>query len=41
MTKCGRILRNTNGGPGLFSVDGNRYTFKLDGMWKPDEAPSV
>jgi hypothetical protein len=39
MTKRGRILRDTNIGPGLLTVDGTQYTFLLEGMWKSEVPP--
>lgn len=39
MTKRGRILRDTNVGPGLLTAEGVQYTFLLEGMWKSDVPP--
>lgn len=41
MTKRGKILRDTNAGPGLLAVDGRQYSFDLQGTWKSDDAPKV
>ena len=40
-TAKGRVLRDTTHGEGLMSVEGNQYTFRLEGMWKSDIAPKV
>jgi hypothetical protein len=40
MTKRGKVLRDTNGGPGLRSLDGQHVQFTLEGMWR-SEAPPV
>jgi hypothetical protein len=40
-TAKGRVLRDTTHGEGLMSVEGNQYTFRLEGMWKSDMAPKV
>jgi hypothetical protein len=40
-TAKGRVLRDTTHGDGLMSVEGNQYTFRLEGMWKSDIAPKV
>ncbi len=39
--KRGRILRDTNIGAGLLTVDGTQYTFSLEGMWKSDVPPRI
>ena len=39
MTKRGRVLRDTNIGPGLLTVDGKQYSFLLEGMWRSDVPP--
>ena len=39
MTKRGRILRDTNVGPGMLTVDGTQYSFTLEGMWRSDIPP--
>jgi hypothetical protein len=41
MTKRGKILRDTNAGPGLLVVDGQQYPFSLEGTWKSDVPPAV
>ncbi len=41
MTKRGKILRDTNAGPGLLVVEGQQYPFALEGMWKSDVPPAV
>lgn len=37
----GKILRDTNAGPGLLTAGGSQYPFVLEGVWKSDLAPSV
>lgn len=39
MTKRGRILRDTNAGPGMLTVEGIQYVFTLEGMWRSDVPP--
>ena len=39
MTKRGRILRDTNSGPGLLTVEGKQYSFLLEGMWRSEVPP--
>ena len=39
MTKRGRILRDTNSGPGLLTVEGTQYVFVLEGMWRSEIPP--
>ena len=39
MTKRGRILRDTNVGPGLLTVEGKQYSFLLEGMWRSEVPP--
>lgn len=39
MTRRGRILRDTNNGPGLLAVDGRQYSFTLEDMWLSDVPP--
>jgi uncharacterized membrane protein (GlpM family) len=39
MKKRGKVLRDTNAGPGLLSVEGQQYPFNLEGLWKSDTAP--
>ena len=41
MTKRGRILRDTNTGPGVLTVEGAQYTFTLEKMWRSDVPPRV
>lgn len=41
MIKRGRILRDTNAGDGLVSIEGRQYPFGLEGMWRSDFAPRV
>ena len=33
VAKRGRVLRDTNVGPGLVTVDGKQYTFTIEDMW--------
>ncbi len=40
MTKRGKVLRDTNAGPGLLSIDGQHVQFSLEGVWR-SEAPPV
>ena len=39
MPKRGKILRDTSIGPGLVMVDGQQFTFTLDGIWRSDVPP--
>ena len=39
MSKRGKILRDTNAGPGLVNVDGQQHQFTLEGMWKSAVPP--
>ena len=39
MTKRGRILRDTNAGPGLITVEGTQYTFVLEACGAPRSHP--
>ena len=39
MTKRGRILRDTNAGPGLVTVEGKQYSFTLEDMWTSEVPP--
>ncbi len=39
MTKRGRILRDTNAGPGLLTIEGKQYSFVLEGMWRSEVPP--
>ncbi len=32
MTKRGKVLRDTNAGPGLLSIDGQHVQFSLEGV---------
>ena len=41
MIKRGRILRDTNAGDGLVSIEGRQYPFRLEGTWRSDFAPRV
>ena len=41
MTKRGRILRDTNVGPGMLTADGTQYNFTLEHMWISDVPPRV
>jgi hypothetical protein len=41
MTKRGKILRDTSLGAGLLVVDGQQYSFPLEGVWKSDVPPAV
>lgn len=41
MTRRGKILRDTNVGPGLLVVDGTQYPFMLEGQWRSDLPPRV
>ena len=38
-TKRGRVLRGTNTGPGLLTVEGRQYSFTLEGMWTSEVPP--
>ena len=40
-TARGKVLRDTNAGPGLVIVDGKQYPFQLEGMWRSEVAPRV
>jgi hypothetical protein len=40
MTKRGQILRDTNPGPGLISIDGEHHQFTLEGVWRSDAPPT-
>lgn len=40
MKHRGRVLRDTNSGPGLISVDGKQLQFKLEEVWKSSLAPT-
>ncbi len=39
MSKRGKILRDTNAGPGLVNVDGQQHQFTLEGAWKSAVPP--
>ena len=39
MTQRGRVLRDTNSGPGLLAVDGRQYSFTLEEMWQSELPP--
>jgi hypothetical protein len=41
MKKRGKILRDTNAGPGLLSIDGVQHPFTLEAHWKSDTPPKV
>lgn len=41
MTKRGRVLRDTNAGPGLLVIDGIHHTFGLENLWVSDVPPRV
>jgi hypothetical protein len=41
MTKRGKILRDTNAGPGLLIVDGTQHPFQLEQQWQSDLPPKV
>ncbi len=41
MTKRGRILRDTQAGDGLVTIEGQQYTFRLEGIWRSEFAPRV
>ena len=41
MTKRGKILRDTSAGNGLIVVDGQQYSFTLEGTWKSEVPPTV
>lgn len=38
-TKRGRVLRDTNVGPGLMTVGGKQYSFTLEDMWVSEVPP--
>ena len=38
-TKRGRILRDTNAGPGVLTINGKQHSFTLDEMWTSDVPP--
>ncbi|HWA96538.1 MAG TPA: hypothetical protein VG844_18210 [Terracidiphilus sp.] len=39
MAKRGKILRDPTNGPGLVVVEGQQYTFALEGIWKSASLP--
>jgi hypothetical protein len=39
MKKRGKVLRDTNAGPGLLMVEGQQYPFSLEGVWKSEAPP--
>jgi hypothetical protein len=41
MTKRGKVLRDTSVGNGLIVVDGQQYSFTLEGTWKSEVPPAV
>lgn len=41
MSERGRILRDTNAGPGLLTVEGKQYTFALEKMWLSEVPPKA
>lgn len=41
MKKRGRIIRDTNNGPGLIGSEGSQYEFNLEGVWNSDLAPVI
>ena len=40
-TKRGRVLRDTNIGPGLVTVEGRQYSFTLEDMWVSEVPPRL
>lgn len=40
MTKRGKILRDTNAGPGLWAIDGQHHQFSLEGVWRGEVPPT-
>ncbi|MFL9923700.1 hypothetical protein PQR62_05480 [Herbaspirillum lusitanum] len=41
MKKRGKVVRDTQAGSGLISINGEQFPFELEGMWKSDVAPRV
>jgi hypothetical protein len=41
MARRGKVLRDTNAGPGLLVVEGTQYPFTLEAHWKGEEPPKV
>ncbi|MBZ5572157.1 MAG: hypothetical protein LAO09_09810 [Acidobacteriia bacterium] len=39
MKKRGKVLRDTSAGPGLLMVEGQQYSFSLEGVWRSEVAP--
>ncbi|MBS1853448.1 MAG: hypothetical protein JST79_21330 [Acidobacteria bacterium] len=39
MAKRGKVLRDPNSGPGLLMVDGQQYSFVLEGVWRSEIPP--
>jgi hypothetical protein len=39
MTKRGKVLRDTNPGPGLLSIDGQHVQFSFEGIWRCEMPP--
>ena len=39
MKKRGRIMRDTNNGPGVIGCEGQQFEFQLEGVWKSEAAP--
>lgn len=39
ITKRGRVLRDTNVGPGIVTVEAKQYTFTLEAMWLSEVPP--
>ena len=40
MTKRGKVLRDTQAGPGLVTVDGQHFQFGLEGVWRGEVPPA-
>lgn len=39
MAKRGKVLRDPHAGPGLLMVEGQQYSFSLEGVWKSETPP--
>src|SRR5689334_14470325 len=39
--KRGKVIRDANLGPGLLMIDGQQYSFALEGVWKSEAAPKI
>lgn len=39
MTKRGKVLRDPHNGPGLLMIEGQQYSFNLEGVWKSETPP--